>query len=252
MAASNVALVEDRPSWAAKLSDREFVWVSRYIIHFNGTRAAIESGSPPGSAYARAHDIKHRPHVRAAIQAAMKEAMPAIKMTIAERLAAIVTTDIGQIVEWGEGRVNLNAGQVDSKGRRKKAHYAETTVMRVRDVKKLDDTQRAAIKSIKRRVSIHGSSIDVVMHDPVIAAERLQHLLELTKENPNATGGTVTFVIEAPDGSVMTLAPAGGKVIEGEVVDAAIKADRAESGPEDAPPGSRSRGRGGKLTIETP
>ena len=213
-----------RPDWAKGLDDREYRYVGEYLKGFNSTRAALAAGFAPSSAYQRAYEMKHRPMVRAAINAALREAMPALKVTLAERLAAIVTTDIGEIVDWKRS------------GRRGLA-------VDMRPLAELNNTQRASIKAIRKRVGPYGDSLDIVMHDPIAAAERLTALLEMTRDTGAGGGGQVVFVIETPEGHVIrdvTAAP----VIDHDAVTAGIAANR-EPEPDELPPGAR-------IVIETP
>ena len=213
-----------KPDWAKDLNDREYRWVGEYLKGFNSARAAVAAGFSAPSAHQRGYEIKTRPHVRAAINAALREAMPHLKMTLAERLAAIVTTDIGEIVDWKRS------------GRRGLA-------VDMRPLAELNNTQRASIKAIRKRVGPYGDSLDIVMHDPIAAAERLTALLEMTKDTGAGTGGSVTFIIEAPDGHVIRDITAA-TVIDHDAVAAGIAANR-EPEPDELPPGAR-------IVIETP
>lgn len=249
MAASNVAESPTRPRWAKDLDDREYAFVLSYTGHFNATRAAIDAGAPKASAHNWGHIARRRPHVRAAIDAAIKEAMPQIKLTIAERLAAILTTDIGDVVTWGKKRVQTNFGDVypaghPKAGQLKPPRYGTILDVDVRDLKSISPSARAAVKAIRKRVGPYGSAIDIQLHDPVIAARGLAEILDLTQRDDSASGGGVIFVIEAPDGSQISHFSQAPTVIEGSVIDAAIKANK-EPLADELPPGA-------VLDIETP
>lgn len=232
----SIAVVEDKPSWAKDLDDREYAWLIEYLIDFNAKRAALAVGAKTRSAHNRGSDYKRRPHIRAALAAAMRERMAPIKMTMMERLAAIVTTDIGEIVQWQDRRTKIGSG--------KQTRYIQTFDMNVRPTKDLSLTARAAIKSVKRRAGLRGDSLEVVMHDPIAAAEKLAAILGITDAQVGPAGGNVTFVIEAPDGTVVTQVRDGGPVIDHEEIQKGMAKNRPV-GPEELPPGA-------KLEIETP
>ena len=242
-AASNVATIETRPSWAKGLDDREYAWVIAYMVHFNARKAAEEAGVPVRSAHNWGSQCRQRPHVREAIDGAMKERMPALKLTLAERLAAIVTTDIGEIVDWGTERVNLTEGEFDKDGKPLPKRFGRLFSIKVRDLRQLTPAQRASIKSVKKRVTQFGTNFDVVMHDPINAADRLAALLELIKPEQASHGG-VTFIIEAPDGTQMRDVTARPQAIDHDAIAAAV-AKNKDSTPDELPPGT-------KLVIEGP
>lgn len=220
-----VATDPGRPDWAKALNDREYRYVGEYLKGFNSTRAALAAGFAPSSAYQRAYEVKHRPNVRAAINAALREAMPHLKLTLAERMTAIATTDMGEIVEW------------DHVGKRRKLS------MKLRPLGELTPEQRASIKAIRTRSGPSGESFDLVMHDPIAAVERLTALLEMTKDTGAVGGGSVVFVIETPDGHVIRDVTAA-TAIDHDAVTAGIAANR-EPEPDELPPGPR-------IIIETP
>lgn len=227
------------PPWAKGLDNREYAFVSHYLQEFNGSAAARAVGTPTKSAGPMACRWLQQTHIREAINLAMQEALPSIKLTLAERLAAVARTDIGDIMDWGRRRVNLNAGLTDKDGKPRKPRYADALRVSVRDRKKLDTAQRQAIKSIRKRVGLYGESVEVVMHDPLAAAEKFADFFGL-RHNPETTktGGQITFIIETPDGAVIREKPSAIG-IDRNAIDAAIKAN-VEPDKDELPPGAKA------------
>jgi phage terminase small subunit len=239
--------VSVRPTWAKDLTDREMIFVEAYVRDLNALRAALAAGAPKASAHNYGHDCKNRPHVRAVIDILLKERMSALKMSLAERLAAVALQRPQDYFQWGERKVKEIRGDgfdKDGKPKFKTRTYSEP-IVKLTPAKKLDERQLAAVKGVKTRVSAHGRTVELLLHDPMIATQRLAELLGMQQVEQAGGAGHVTFIIEAPDGGVIRAdAPALG--IDRSAVDAAI-AGNAEPDPEDAPPGAKQM-----LVIETP
>lgn len=244
MVPKNAVAAASRPVWAKGLDEREFLFVSWYIVGFEGTKAALAAGCPKASAHAQAWQIKQRPHVREAIDAALREKMPAIKMVLSERLAAIATADHADYFQIVEKKTRSKDPGKD--GKRKT--FTETT-MRITPTADLTERQRAAVKGIKQRVGLYGTTLELQLHDPMMAIDRIAALLNLQPREQVVGGGTVSFIIEAPDGSVLkSLAQTTStSQIDRAAIDAQIAADAEPV--EDLPPGAKPQT---GLVIETP
>ena len=239
----SVVAVFKRPGWAKELDDREFAFVSSYLGHFNATRAALEANIPKPSAHAQGWMIKNRPHVREAIDAGLREKMPALKLSFAERLAAIAEADHADYFQLVEKRVRAQ----DPNGKKGAKRTFTHTVMQLTPTAKLTERQRAAVKGIKQRIGLYGTTIEIQLHDPVAAIEKAGALLGLNHEQKQASIGNVTFVIETPDGTTMKTVAGPTSPIDRDAIDAQIAADAEPV--EDLPPGARPQS---KLQIETP
>jgi phage terminase small subunit len=56
-----------------QLTDRQKVFINRYYKHRNATRACIESGYSEKTATQYSYTLLHKPHVRAVIEAMLKD-----------------------------------------------------------------------------------------------------------------------------------------------------------------------------------
>ena len=232
-----VATAPKRAAWAKELNEREFLFVSVYLGSFNGTKAALAAGCPKASAHAQAWEIKQRPHVREAIEAGLREAMPMLKLTLAERLTAIAEADSADFMQLVEKRIRSK----DPKSGKQRTFKHMTVALT--PTAQLSDRQRAAVKGLKQRVGLYGTTIELQLYDPLAAADRLKDLLNLAPQEKAAGIGGVVFVIETPDGTTMKTISQAGSPIDRAAIDAQIAADAEPV--EDLPPGAR-------LLIETP
>jgi hypothetical protein len=244
MAARNVATTSKRPAWARDLSDKEYAWLLSYLQTFNRRQAAIDAGHSEVGAHSRGSEIAKKPHIRKAIEGALKERLPAIKLTLAERLAAIATTDITQITSWGKKKIQINQGAVDADGKAQKPRYQTVWDLDVKPSSELSPSERASIKTIKKRPTLYGTGIELTMHDPISAAEKLATLLELVASRDGDGGGNVTFVIELPDGSTITDMGKAPTIIDNDAIRSHVRA-RKTAAEDEVPPGTR-------LVIEPP
>lgn len=251
MVAKSVAVIQKRPTWAKELDDREFAFVSSYLGHFNGTRAALDAGIPKKSAHAQAWDLKQRQRVRDAIDAGMREKMPALKLTLAEKLMAIAGQNPDDYFKWGDQKVTETVGNgVDENGMPKfKTRQVTSQTLRLTPSSKLTPQQLAAVKGVKKRINNAGTTLELQLHDPMQAIDRIAALLNLQPREQVAGGGTVHFVIEAPDGTVLkSLGQAEHPTqIDRAAINAQIAADAEPV--EDLPPGAKPQT---GLVIETP
>ena len=243
MAATAVVKKQQRPAWGKDLDGREFAFVCAYLVDFNATKAGLAAGMPKAGAHVQAHLLKQRPHVRDAIEAGLREKMPTIKLVLAERLAAIATADHADYFQVVEKKTWLK----DPGKNGKRQSFTETR-MRITPTAKLTERQRAAVKGIKQRVGLYGTSLELQLHDPMQAIDRIATLLNLQPREQVAGGGSVTFLIEAPDGTVLkSLGQTTTSQIDRAAIDAQIAADAEPV--EDLPPGAKPQT---GLVIETP
>lgn len=138
-----------RPAWAKDLDDREFAWVAEYLVDLsasNAVRRALPNVSE-ASVWETASQLRHRPHVVAAIDAAMLESVAGPRQWMVGKLAAMADGDLSEFL------------QVDEHNK-------------VRLAKKWDEIP-PAVKKLFRRVynDKHGLRID--LHDPIKAMELL-------------------------------------------------------------------------------
>ncbi|MDB5432034.1 MAG: hypothetical protein JWP35_3150 [Caulobacter sp.] len=132
------------------MSARERLFVDEYLIDLNGTLAAGRAGYhlPGGTAFR----LLRRPHVAAAIQAAMAARGARTGVTadrVVAELAAVAFTRLDQVMDWGE---------------RDGESYVEA-----RPASHLGPSAAAAIADIK----LIGGSVRVRLHDKIEALSLL-------------------------------------------------------------------------------
>lgn len=94
--AANAVLIGSQAD-AIALTIREARFVDQYLIHLNGTKAAIEAGFPKAAASVQAYEVLRRPHIREAIarrgmEVARKAEINALR--VLEELASIAFAPI--------------------------------------------------------------------------------------------------------------------------------------------------------------
>ena len=142
-------IVKARPAWAKDLDDREFGWVTEYLVDLsasNAVRRALPNVSE-GSVWDTAYQIRHRPHVVAAIDAAMLESVAGPRQWMVGKLAAMADGDLSEFLE------------VDKDGK-------------VRLTKAWDDIP-APVRKLFRKVYNDKHGLRIELHDPIKAMELL-------------------------------------------------------------------------------
>lgn len=200
-----------RPRWAFRLDDREYLFVMAYARLLNAAAAAREIGYNKSTAATYGSVLMSRPHVREAIHEMHQHRLPLIKTSMMERLMAIVSADISDYVDWNDGQVTVKS--------RAEIH----------------PDKRLAIKSIKERRGPWGSTVELMLHNPIDAIEKLANLMDLMPKAEDAKGpgsGPVTVIIEGlhPQNSTSV-------TIDHDALKRSI-AENAEADPEELPPGA--------------
>ena len=138
-----------RPAWAKDLSDREFAFVSEYLVDLNAS-AAVRRAIPAlseGSVWETASQLRNRPHVVAAIDAAMLESVAGPRQWMVGKLAAMADGDLSEFLAVDEhGNVKLT--------------------------KAWDDIP-SAVKKLFKKVYNDKHGLRIELHDPIKAMELL-------------------------------------------------------------------------------
>lgn len=66
-----------------KLTPRQNYFVARYLVHFNGARAARESGYSPNTAREMAYENLAKPHIKAEISRLLREKALSVEFVLA-------------------------------------------------------------------------------------------------------------------------------------------------------------------------
>lgn len=202
-----------RPRWAYALDEREYLFVCAFGRHMNAAAAAREVGVSEKSAGQVGYLIISRPHVREAIHEMHLHRLPVIKVSMMERLMAIASANISDYVDWDGDQV------------------------RVKSKLKLSRDKTLAIKSIKEKRSQWGSTIELQMHDPLEAIQKLAGLLDLLPkpeaEKPGQPGiGNVTVIIEG-----LNPTSNAAVTIDHDMLRQSLKDNRSPD-PDELPPGA--------------
>lgn len=202
-----------RPRWASKLDEREYLFVCAFGRHLNAAAAAREAGTSEKSSGQVGYLLMSRPHVREAIHEMNSHRLPLIKVSLMERLMAIASADIRDYVDW------------------------EGDQVRVKSKLKLPREKTLAIKSIRERRGKWGSTIELQMHDPLDAIQKLASLLDILPKPADegkgaGAGSSVTVIIEG-----LNPGPNTGVTIDHETLQASLRANKAPD-PDELPPGA--------------
>lgn len=202
-----------RPRWATNLDEREYLFVCAFGRHLNAAAAAREAGTSIKSSGQVGYLLMSRPHVREAIHEMNSHRLPLIKVSLMERLMAIASADIRDYVDW------------------------EGDNVRVKSKLKLPREKTLAIKSIRERRGKWGSTIELQMHDPLDAIQKLATLLDIMPKpaedkDKGGGGASVTVIIEG-----LHQGGTSAVTIDHESLQAELRSNRAPD-PDELPPGA--------------
>lgn len=97
-----------RPKWARGLNDREFRFVSEWLVDLSYRGAAIRSGlvgSTDDSTRSMAYEMAHRPHMTRAMDEALADDASGPRQWITTKLRAIADANMGDFFIWDENNV---------------------------------------------------------------------------------------------------------------------------------------------------
>lgn len=148
---------------ARGLNPKQKRFVERYIIHLNGTRAAVEAGYSAKTAQEQASRLLSHVMVRAALEKAMQKRSERTEITadrVLEEIAAVAFAHMGQYATWGGEKVRLaESSEVDPR----------------------------AVAEVKQTVNQFGTNVGIKLHDKLAALEKLGKHLGMWKDD-GATG----------------------------------------------------------------
>ncbi|SEN87352.1 phage terminase small subunit [Paracoccus alcaliphilus] len=202
---ANAQAIEDRDVAKSpnKLNDKQAAFARRYVVHFNGAKAAIEAGYSEKRAKVQAHELMAMPHVQAEVArltAAKSERSDIEADEIVETLAHIVRADIRDVMEWGLEEVE------DDEGLPVTMPNGEA-LMRpfVRPVASQDLPRRLSCAVAEVSMTDKGS-FKIKMHDKGAAIDKLmRHLGMFEKDNRQVADG-LADLIAAAQGTTIPIA----------------------------------------------
>ena len=161
-------------SESAELHPREARFVEEYVIDLNATQAAIRAGYSERSAGQRGYELLRKPHIAAAIKAAMKERSARTGITadrVIQELALLGFADMGDFAQWDRGYVTLNNST------------------------SLDETKRRAVIE----VSENRNGVKIKLGDKKGALDLLGKHLGIYDEKPDPEAGKQNVVFYIPN-----------------------------------------------------
>jgi phage terminase small subunit len=164
------------------MTDKQTIFIERYLMHFNASRAALEAGYSEDTAYSIGSENLKKPEIRQAIDsrliAIFQETNIELKATVLKCLQNIAYSDI-------KNYVNIVKKEKDGK-KYTSLDFEDTT-----------DIDTYAIKSIKQNTQ---GGISVELYDKTKGLELLGKYLAMFTERVEHSGNidvkNTTFVIE--------------------------------------------------------
>lgn len=89
------------------LRPKQQKFVEEYLVDLNGKQAAVRAGYAAGSAHVTASRLLSRPDIRNLVASALGDRFGVTHCAIVEELAAIAFHNIGDYMDWAEGRVSV-------------------------------------------------------------------------------------------------------------------------------------------------
>jgi phage terminase small subunit len=83
-----------------QLSDREQLFVREYLVDLNGSAAAVRAGYAPSSAKQAAYKLMRRPHVKAAVDAAMAARSRRLEITADRVLGELALLGFANVMDY--------------------------------------------------------------------------------------------------------------------------------------------------------
>jgi len=170
-----------KPGREARLTDRQRRFVEEYLVDLRPAAAALRAGYGAKCAVATGNRIKNLPHVRAAIEEAMKERGKRLGITqdrVVLELARIAFADIREFVDWDAGGVTLKASR------------------------ELTPQQTACVSEIVENAGKSGKGLRIKLHGKTQALAALARHLggrESAEEASGARPVTVVTCVPPPD-----------------------------------------------------
>lgn len=153
---------------AEKLTNKQLKFIEQYLIHGNGTKAAIEAGYSENTAHVIASENLNKPKIqevlndrRSQIRKQLRDSTDITVESLVRELAGVAFTDISEVIQWKDGNLII----VDSE--------------------KLDPAIRRGIRTIKQ--SDQGA-ITISLHDKINAIEKIAKLLGFIVDKKELTG----------------------------------------------------------------
>lgn len=156
-----------------ELTDRQKRFVEHYLIHLNGTKAAIEAGFSPRTAGKIAGQLLANPRIQAAIQKAMQARSQRTAITadrVLRELAILAVSDIGDVLDFSGVQPTLRpAHEISREARRAIASIKvrrhvegkgdDATVVEVTEFKLWD--KLSALDKLARHLGMYRDAVDV-------------------------------------------------------------------------------------------
>jgi len=158
----------------AKLTAKQQMFVSEYLVDLNATQAAIRAGYSTKMAGKIGYQLLEKTRIQEAIETAMKEREKRTQITadrVLQELARIAYSDMRRFSRWGPGGVKLKNSE------------------------ELSDDEAACVAEVSETVTEYGGSIKFKLHDKLKALELAGRHLGLFKDKLELSGETGVRII---------------------------------------------------------
>ncbi len=149
-----------------RLTPRQRRFVEEYLIDLNATQAASRAGYKNTSAFKNAHRLLKKPHVRAALDAALEDRAERATIKshqVVEELAHLAFANMADYVDFSSRGVN------------------------VKDIAELPDGAARSIAEVSESKTANGGTIKFKLHDKLRALDALAKHLGLYRDQSGAS-----------------------------------------------------------------
>lgn len=193
----------DRP-----LDAREAIFVQEYLIDLDVTRAALKAGYSSSMANTKVfqwvRDGKAKPHVFAAVQAAMDQRAKRTQITadrVLKELGRIAFANLSDVVSWGSREVAFG---YDDEGRKLAPQDIGDAVLVQREMAPFVDALNStdlsdAAKAAVSEVALTKDGLKIKMHDKNAALASIGRHLGMFNDKLALSGGLTVEVVRFAD-----------------------------------------------------
>jgi phage terminase small subunit len=164
------------------LTPKQQTFIAEYLVDLNARQAAIRAGYKGGPTMGSQHFLVRNPKIAAAIATEMEARAERLRISgerVLLELARVAFSDIGRIVDWKDGRIEVTpAGKLAADDR---AAIAEVTLAPaeggIAARVKLHDKQQA-LKTLARHLNLIGRFAQPTSQEsPAAAADRARAMI---------------------------------------------------------------------------
>lgn len=143
---------------AKGISDRQIKFIDHYLVHLNASRAAMEAGYSPKTAFRMGQENLQKPAIRSRIDEALAKRSEKTKISsdqVLEELAIIAFSDVKNFINYNGQDITLK-------------QFSE-----------IPEPLTRCISKITQKSTRDGPSVTIQMHDKLAAIEKLEKHLPM-------------------------------------------------------------------------